>query len=57
MVGFEGIKGIYPGFRVNPKQDQQQRKSRDEKDQNAQKNKELKEERPNDGKPHIDEFA
>jgi len=56
MVGFEGIRNIYPGFRVNPKQEQQ-RKQRDDKDQNTQKNKELKKDRPNDGKPHIDEFA
>ncbi|NOZ52270.1 MAG: hypothetical protein GXP08_03860 [Gammaproteobacteria bacterium] len=56
MVGFEGIRSGYPGFQVNS-QREQQRKQRDQKEKNEQHHRELKDDHPNDGKPHIDEFA
>ena len=55
MDGIEKINPVYPGWRINPKDEKhQQKKRQDEKnDQRPDHDEQTKD----DGKPHVDDYA
>jgi hypothetical protein len=55
MVGIEKINPVYPGWRVNPTDEKQQQKKRQDEDKDKQRNPDNKD--IEDGEPHIDEYA
>lgn len=55
MVGIEKITPVYPGQRVNPTNEKQQRKKRQDDKPDRDRGSDQRE--TDQGKPHVDEYA